>query len=330
MARERDRFSRLEREEAVTTLARRWLYGLSMTTRETSCLAPHHAAAWGLLLALAGCGSTRGPADADLGDAPHMGSLTYVLDDWTVSEAPTGRDWNIAPGFDLDGQITVVGSAPTRCDQFVPDLVSPAGQQGIDNQLTAMLIGFTQGISPTFDLEPQLEAEIRNGSNVLALRVDDLDDLSDDRDLTVTLLRVRPSECTSACAVPNVSSVSSWATEGEPVTIGVGSTVDGILEARFDRFPLVFTDETRQDIPLRNARLRCRLVSGGLGECVLGGGLTVDDLVAFAASREPDIAESLRGILEDQADLVPSEDDPLVCTRVSAGLELTAVSASIE
>ncbi len=297
-----------------------------MTRRDLSRL----SSSWPLLAVLAGCGSMNAPADADLGDAPHMGSLTYVIDDWTVSESPTGRDSNVAPGFDLDGHVTLAGGDPSRCDRFVSDLVSPAGQQGIDNQLTAMLIALTLGFSPTFDLEPQLETEIRNGSNVLAVRVEDIDDLSDDRELTVTLLRVRPTECTSACAVPDVAAVSSWAEEGEPISVGVGSTVDGVLEARFDRFPLVFTDETRQDIPLRDARLRCRLVAGGLGECVLGGGLTVDDLVAFVASRDPDFAETLRSILAEQADLVPSEDDPLACTRLSAGLELTAVNARID
>lgn len=284
------------------------------------------------LALLVGCGAGSGP-DAGSDACPEGEVVDYVIASYTVPSAPTGHMLDVAPGFDLDGQIST-GTETDDCTDYNPDFVSPVtAARGIDNQLTGALYALAQGFSPTFDLDPQLDAEIASGRNVLAIRLHGVSDLRDDPDVCLELVRVRDRECGGDfCAVADLAAVDAWTARSTTLGSGVGSIRDGVLDARLDAFPLAFTDTVFAEILVRDVRLRCEVTTDSLSRCELGGVLLVEDVLAFAASEssEPGFVDILRGIVVDAADLLPSAADRQICDGLSAGLEITAVSASIE
>ncbi len=284
------------------------------------------------LCLLVGCGSGSA-ADAGSDACPEGEIVDYVIESYRVPAAPEGPMQELAPGVDLDDQVST-GEETDDCTDLNPDFTSPVtGTGGVDNQLTGSLYQIAQGFSPIFDLDPQLDAEIASGRNVLAIRLHGVDDLHDDANVCLELVRLRDRACAlDFCAVADLAGVDAWTPRGVPVASGVGSIRDGVLEARLESFPLVFQNALLHEILVRDARLRCEVTATSLSRCELGGALLIDDVVAFvdAESTERGFEEIVRGILLDSADLRPSTADPLVCDALSAGLELTAVSARIE
>jgi hypothetical protein len=97
--------------------------------------------------------------------------------------------------------------------------------------------------------------------------------------------------------------------------------------ARVERIPIPLELGGTATADLTQAQLTARITDRELFDGEGGGGLTVEALVAFAASNG--FGDIARSILPMFADLDPTEADPTACLAISAGFRLEAVSATV-
>ncbi len=270
--------------------------------------------------------------DSAVDAGPTPSTITYVIDTYDLPDAPRGPRSDEAPGLDLDGRVSD-GTSSSTCEDFQPDLVSPLGELGVDNQLVASLHGLLSGFIVDFDLQATLDEDIASGRRLLAIRLTELDSFVDDGAVRVELFLVKPEGCTrDVCAPPGgvVSPDALWIMGLVPIGGGLGEISGGRLHIVTD-FPLDFEASGMTiTITIQDAILEADVSPLGLDNGVVAGGLRVDDIVFLADTIMPGIGETARGILQDLADLDPSASDPLLCDEISAGLGMTAVPGRLE
>lgn len=272
-----------------------------------------------------------GLTDGPRADAPFTGEeLVYVVDAFHLPSAPEGPDMDVAPGVNLDGAVSD-GSGSDTCVDFVPDLQSPSGELGIDNQLVGSFAALIEGLLKT-TLQAQLDAALEEGRFVMALRITELSSLADDADVTAEIYLVKAEDCTAdTCALPTgVTAGETWLARETAIATSSSARIEaGRLVASFDDLPFpVDVFGPGSELPMRDAVIVGTVSATSFTEASMSGSLTVDDLVAASASTgiEP---ETVRSLLAGFTDLDPSAADPQVCDAMSAGIGLRGVDGTL-
>jgi hypothetical protein len=287
-------------------------------------------------VAAVGCGG--GDTGTDSGmmggqDAPAMApvSTTYIVDTITIPAAPTGPMMNQAPGFNLDGKVSVEGGTG-NCEDGIGDYVS-GSETGIDNQLVGVLISTLQGFISDLDVQAQVDEQIASGSLILAIRVNDINSYTTDESVTLDLFLVKQADCTmDTCPVTGgVMSGQDWVQRATPLATGLAASIEGgTLMGNVPELPLSFeaSGETIT-LTIRDATVGGDITATGMTNAAIGGELRIDDVVALAEMIMAGIGETARGLLVMYADLSPQSADPLTCDSISAGLAFTAVTGNV-
>jgi hypothetical protein len=257
--------------------------------------------------------------------APTMSSYSYVVSFAAAEEVVGGA----VSGIDIDGMDSGSGMAG-NCANMRPDYRSSLrGVGGIDNQLSAQLLGTlrTAGI----DINRNLANAIAMGEFLLLVTVDDVDDFVDDPD--GVLITVSAGEVTRGTA-PRLDA-SGRIVPGQTFRrVMAGAPMAG--ELRGNRIfasagslplPLVLGDPT-STVPLMGAQITTRISADRLFDGEAGGGAPVDAIIAFAETRG--FAALARTLLARNADLDPDPAMMTSCRQVSVGFRLDAVSAVVE
>ncbi|MFT7623572.1 MAG: hypothetical protein ACI9WU_002755 [Myxococcota bacterium] len=228
-----------------------------------------------------------------------------------------------AVGFDLDGRDSPPGEEDS-CGHG--DAVSPDGTKGIDNQfavlwdIIAPLVG--EQVSALL-----LEA-VNEGRFLVIMELTEVDDLVNDDDVTLTVLRGKldPKVGASGQLLPS----QTYTIDPDfPVSVVKGaSIVDGVLEAGPVEVsvPIEIFDA---DFILRveEGRVRLQFNPDGTSSGLLGGNVHVGDileeLLDTGASAEVSLIQPL---MEAQADIDRVDD---TCERMSGAFPFATTSAFV-
>lgn len=253
---------------------------------------------------------------------------TYVITALNFTrESPRG----VAPGFDLDGR-TSGSDEQASCGKA--DMTSPDGQAGIDNQLAQVLPDVEKQVGNAVD--GIIQGAINDGRLLVALEVANLNDTKKDEcvDLHVKLLDGKPTLGTDGVVEAYQtfdprkegqleSHAVNGATDGD--TTVVGKIDDGqLLIGPFElRIPIAIFD-VAFTIHMRKAYIRMRFDEEGNAEGMLGGGVSMDEIVegVRTGAGVERIIGPIRAVGKAVADLAPNDEG--VCTLVSAALTFKA------
>jgi hypothetical protein len=284
----------------------------------------HHIASF-LVLTLVGCVDP---------DAPSAELLAIQETTWlvrTVDFPEADLDLGLAPGLDLDGRDSGVGSTQpgTTCEDFSEDFRSSLHPDvlGVDNA-GQQLITAGQALTDdgrTFDGE--LEDAVVAGQIRWAIGVGTIDE---EGLLPVRLFRIADGEEIEVNAQGPAAGQTLRAIEVATTSIGVsGSLASGAVETTElgggAVYLLPFDDFEVGGLSLMAADLDHLSLE-------LGGTFSVQALAERSASETTNEAittEDLVNIFGGVSDIDPSADDPRRCDRLSVGLTLEAVPVEI-
>ena len=134
-----------------------------------------------------GTGGEITPTPSDPSGAGYFEEGGFVLEDSHVNVMRTvavvgETEPGVAPGFDLDGRVSEGGEEET-CGH--PDLMSPEGSPGIDNQLAVMWPALEPLVGEA--ATALLQGSINEGRILIMMEMVGLDDLVNDDDVTFNL-----------------------------------------------------------------------------------------------------------------------------------------------
>ena len=229
-----------------------------------------------------------------------------------------------AMGFDLDGQVTEAGD-PASCGHG--DLNGLAGEPGVDNQF-ALVWDIIQPLVGVQVNALLLEA-INEGRFLLMIELSDVDDLVNDANVTLRLLRGRldPQVSASGHLLPS----QTYGVDPDfPVSEVTGAAiVDGVLEAGpvQVRVPIEIFDANFV-LPIEGGRVRVRIdPETGAMDGVLGGTVHVGEMMAELLSTGAAAeAELVRPFMENNADMDKMGD---TCQRLSAAFGFSATAGFV-
>ncbi|MBX7195244.1 MAG: hypothetical protein K1X94_24525 [Sandaracinaceae bacterium] len=256
---------------------------------------------------------------------PTMPTYSYVVSVIAADPVTMGE----TAGVNVDGRDSGRGGRVGTCEERRPDFVSSVtGLPGIDNQLSNSLLSTLTSMG--VDINMNLETAITEGTFLLLVTVDDIDDFVDDPDGVMVTIALGQ---TVSGAPPATDSRTGLLTPGQSFrrTMMLGSgpaTLTGNrVIAHVDRIPIPLVLGGTETADLTNSQLSARISSTELFDGEGGGGLSVEALVAFAASNG--FGDVAMAILPMFADLQPTEADPTECLAISAGFRMQAVSATV-
>ncbi len=262
-------------------------------------------------------------------------SHTYVMSMLNIGQADPAGDPNIVPGFNLDGRNS---NEDDQYGCFHPDFTSPPpdNETGVDNQLGPIL----SSVGMSLDIEGTIQENIADGSLLILLTVEGVDDFTNDACVNVKLELGTMQDTGSETPMLDGSGMIAG---GQTInvdsrSVGLVETQGEIVNGRLRAGPVDVSlslpiEGAALTLNIRQALLRFDISEGGLSDGLLGGALDVEETVsAIVAIAPDDIPESLaRSILEGQADLNPTYDAEimgLACEAVSIGLIYDAVPAT--
>jgi hypothetical protein len=264
-------------------------------------------------LALIGC-------SADEGSAPTSRSVGSV-----VIGANFGREFGngVAEGLDVDGTVSVDGD-PDHCGKA--DFTSPDGRPGVDNQF-ATLLPLIEGIVGQENITQLLGAAIANGQLLIVLRLDGVDDLTNDDDVTVRLGAGLGAPYLDADRKYEPYQTFGFDAASAPVSVFEGGRiVDGVLTAGpADAVLPVRVLDANFNLAVKGSFLRFQVkpepIYGGAAlDGVLGGAIGVKDFegIVSGLNIDPALIQTVPTIVGGAADIAPDEAGR--CTRISATL----------
>lgn len=218
-----------------------------------------------LTLTLAACTTPQSTSPPDLAAGPTTREFV-VIQLLFARQDPPGT----SVGFDLDNY-TAVNGDPKTCGHA--SLTSPTGEKGIDNQMSV----FVTALDTQYDhaIDDIIQGGINNGMLMLGVRLRGVDDLMNDDDVSMEVVRLHglPIVGADKLLVANQTFDVDPAT---PLAAGHGAIAGGVFQSeRFDmRLPvaLLTADFT---IRLRDALFRIPLapakLKGDISPTVLGG-----------------------------------------------------------
>lgn len=257
---------------------------------------------------------------------PYFADGGYMLDKSKVAVIRRidmqglGED-GVVVGFDLDGQTSEEGDSAS-CGHG--DFVDDAGREGVDNQFAELWTAIELLVGE--QVEALLLNAINDGRFLLLIELTGVDDLKNDDDVTVTVLRGEANPLVSSLGW--LMSDQTYAIDPDyPISVLENvPLVDGVLEAG----PLTF------NIPieifdadflfaLEQGRLRVQVHDDGSFSGVIGGKMHVQDaldkLYTTNAAAE---AELVTDYFLEHADMDRQDG---TCVYMSAGVSFEAASA---
>lgn len=234
------------------------------------------------------------------------------------------EEMGASDGFDVDGRVSDRTDV-TSCRK--PDFTAPDGRTGIDNQIS-QLLPLIEAQTGGLRLDDVLQTAIDNGQLLIALELIGVDDPEEDPCVTVRLRpvvgtpllgtdgRVLAGQTFDIDPVGEVTTVEGASISGGVLTVGpapIALPVQ-VLDARFT-------------LHVQEGRVRLARDEEGVWQGVLGGGISVDEMIQVAQGLT--IPESLMGavtaVLRMFADL--DRDEGGSCQSISATLAVDGVSA---
>lgn len=272
-----------------------------------------------LLPGLAGCSSSDEEPTCQAGP-----SRAFVLTSLTFTrEQPRGT----APGFDLDHHVTKAPEDPS-CGKV--DLVSPTGEQGIDNQLSLLIPEVEKRVGNAID--GIIQGAINDGRLLIMFDLKNVNDSADDKcvDLEVKLGQGKPTLGTDGV-------MEAWQTfdlrkEGQLLSYGSGGNISKRVFS-IGPFPLripIAVFDVSFTIYVRDAIIRFTIDDDGNVDGMLGGGVSIDE-VAEGVKNGAGLSELIPQIKllgRASADMGYDTEEG-TCSLVSAALAFKARPAFI-
>jgi hypothetical protein len=242
------------------------------------------------------------------GDCTGGTSLTFlvVAADTPAVDAERRRD-----GFDLDGTSEAVCARP--------DLSSPTGQSGIDNEIAGMVELYES--STGVDLREEGRSANLRGEDLVVFFVDHYDGPNDDC-VQVTQRRARVPAGTVLADLdgdgdgeidPGLNFDFGSPTMRDPDACVLG----GVAHARFGDVEVALLEGSTQ---ARDVRLRMPISAVRIEGALIGGAVPLDDLLSVVP---PALVEFIR----PRADLGATAREANDCTAISFGLGFEMVPA---
>jgi hypothetical protein len=255
--------------------------------------------------------------------APTMPTYTYVVSVVAADRVVSGA----VAGINVDGIDSGRGSRVGTCQERHPDYVSSiTALPGVDNQLSGSLLSALE--SGGLDINRNLANGIAMGEFLLLITVDGIDDFVDDPEVTVTFALGETASGGAPTTSGGLLAPGQRFRVSTPLGAGMGHIAGNRLEANVAAIPLpLVIGDPASVTDLADAQITARITADRLFDGEGGGGVSVEDLIAFAESNGQ--GALARSLLPMFADLEPSATDPLDCASISAGFRLEAVSAMI-
>jgi hypothetical protein len=256
-------------------------------------------------------------------DAPKGLSESYILiiDTFQFVAAENG----VAPGFNLDGVISGDDDEATCRKE---DLLSPDGEEGIDNQLAKVVPLFDViGVGGALDYT---QNSIEEGGVLIMLEISGVDDDLNDDDVRI--------EIKAGFGVPLLGTdgrilanqTFHMHPESPDSAIPGAFIEDGVLHAGpfVAKIPFAILG-MNYELTFHGGFIRAEWSSGGwLGDGLLGGGVTLEDLYGIgetAAADDGSVLPAIKTLFSGMADLVPNEEGE--CQQVSSAIAFSAIPA---
>lgn len=266
-------------------------------------------------------------------------TYTYVVADMSL---PMATPEGVAAGFNVDGIDSMGGSTASdaNCQEFNPDFTSPTDPDvGIDNALQG-LVGLIEGLLDAADcpggttegcLDATLQEQIDTGSLILLLEVADVNDLTYDSDVTVTLaLGEVPGG--GAPMIDGTGALAAGQAFDRVMDLATvpGDIFNGRARMQTDLLPLsIPAGGVDLTLNISQAELRFDITADGLTRGNLGGVIQIQALVDAVEAAMPGFGETVRSVLEPVADVGPLDADPAICESMSVGFLLGGTTATI-
>ena len=267
-------------------------------------------------------------------------TFTYIISVLQMPEAAGGS----AMGFNLDGFDSGLGSTDpvASCERSNQDYSSglDPSHVGVDSTLQEMIPLFESAVAATDCpgtstegcFNRLLQRGVEDGAGLLLIEVREVESFTHDEAVEVTLHRAAlpTGETLRLAGDEGLAPGQTFLSQEVLLTSSTADIFRGRLRVRWTGhlpivLPLFDVGTTNfSDPELRGQLTRDRITLG-----VIGGATEVESLVSRVAATMPEVADTVRTILESASDLHPLADDPHVCNDVSAGFTFEAVSAEI-
>lgn len=227
-------------------------------------------------------------------------------------------------GFDLDGRNSD-RSDVAACRKS--DFTAPDGRTGIDNQIS-QLLPLIEEQTGGLRLDDVLQTAIDNGQLLIAFELIGLDDPMNDPCVTVRLRPVvgTPLLGTDGRVLPGQT--FDIDPDGEVTTIEGAQLVDGVLTVGPAPVALpVQVLDARFTLHVEESQVRLARTDDGGWEGILGGGISVDEMIMVAQGLTipDDLMGAVMLVLRTYADL--ERDAAGDCQSISATLAVDGVTA---
>ena len=236
----------------------------------------------------------------------------------------TREDMGVSDGFDLDGRVSERGDAES-CRKA--DFTSADGRTGIDNQIS-QLLPIIEEQTGGLRLDDVLQTAIDNGQLLIAIELLGVDDPMNDPCVTVRLRPVAgtPLLGTDGRVLPGQT--FDLVADGEVTTVEGATLTDGVLELGPAPVALpVQILDARFTLHVEDSRMRLVRADDGTWQGVLGGGISVDEMIMVAQGLTipSDLMGAVMLVLRTYADL--ARDSAGDCQSISATLAVDGVTA---
>jgi hypothetical protein len=230
-------------------------------------------------------------------------------------------------GFDLDGRVSA-GTDPETCRHA--DVTSASGEQGIDNQIAA-LVPLIEMQAGGVTLDQILQTAINDGQLLLGIDLLGADDLHDDACVSVQTRALTGTPSLGTDGMVEIGQTFDQKPGTEITVMDGGRIVNGVLDVgpHDIALPVAILD-ARFTLHVHDALMHIELDDGGVWRGKVGGGISIEELITVAQGLN--IPSSLMGaamlLLQNNADLAR---DPMTgrCTQVSATLLFESVTAFV-
>ena len=246
----------------------------------------------------------------------------------TLSIGVVNPDDGTVPGFNIDGMVSTVDD---EAGCFIEDFTSPDGEMGIDNQLATLAPTLEAALST--NLQETIDGAIADGDIIILMTVNDLDTVDDDSVTLDLALGAVPEGGTIELDGTALAAGQTFDPGTTYVTAAPANVEDGVLTVTVSELPLAIPIDatTTAMLTIRDASVRATVAgdpSPALNDGLIGGSLNIEELIATVQEIEPSLPpDTIRGVLEPVADLVPDADG--ICQNVSVGITFRGVEANV-
>ncbi|MEM6960266.1 MAG: hypothetical protein AAF355_12510 [Myxococcota bacterium] len=244
-------------------------------------------------------------------------SYDYVLSTLVVPNAT--NDASSVDGFDLDGRGSVDSGLCAATD------FSNKRHQDVDNALAANL----NALNTFLNVNDALATTLNSGNLVIVLRLAAVDDFLNDDCVNAEIYLGATADGEAPeidQATGAVAASQTFVLDGEAQATINAVIAGGLIQFTAPSVPLSLTfEDTRLDLSILEARLDGEITADGLIDGMIGGGLTIPNIVNLLQQLE--LGADFSGIISGFADVVSASGE---CDVLSLGAGLTGVSATIQ